>query len=251
MIPNLSLSIDWFDIKVKNAIQSFGADAIMNACVNDVNLTACGLVHRNAAGSLWLTSDGYITDLRTNIGGVKTRGFEFNGNWAHEVGNLGRVSVNLVGTLLDRYTVDNGLTATYNCVGYYGASCGNPLPKWRHKARVGFNLKNGMGVSAQWRYMGAVDVDYKNPSSTLAGSYYAFGSHIGAQSYFDLNVNATLFNHINWRLGVNNVFDKTPPLVTSAAKASACAGTVCNGNTYPGPYDGLGRYIYTGVTLDF
>ena len=56
------------------------------------------------------------------------------------------------------------------------------------------------------------------------------------------------------RLGVNNLLDKEPPLVTSGSGRfgqSACAGVVCNGNTYPGSYDSLGRYLYAGVTLDF
>jgi hypothetical protein len=31
----------------------------------------------------------------------------------------------------------------------------------------------------------------------------------------------------------------------------ACAVATCNGNTYGGAYDALGRYIYAGATLNF
>ena len=75
----------------------------------------------------------------------------------------------------------------------------------------------------------------------------------GAQSYFDLNLTAKVGRNFSWQLGVNNIFDREPPLAHSgsgAFGASAC-GALCNGNTYPGTYDSLGRYIYTGVTLDF
>lgn len=259
MIPGLSLSADWYDIKITSAIQGYGADAILNACVNGTtSLTsvsaACGLIHRNPAGSLWLTSDGYVSDLPQNVGGFRTRGIEFNGNYSHEIGSLGTFSINMVGTLLDKYEIDNGLTALYNCAGYYGPTCGGPAPKWRHKLRVSMNTKMGIGVSAQWRYFGPVDVEYKNSSTSLSGGFYNFGSRIPAQSYFDLSLTANVGKSLQWRLGVNNLLDKEPPLVTSgsgAFGASACAGTVCNGNTYPGTYDALGRYIYTGVTLDF
>ncbi len=253
-VRNLSLSVDYYDIKVKGAIQGFGSDAILASCVNDVNAFACGLIHRNAAGSLWLTSDGFVQNLPTNIGGVQTKGWDFNFNYALEVGKMGRVSASLVGTALTSYKVDNGLTALYDCAGYYGPTCGVPQPKWRHKARLTWAMPNGITLSGQWRFYGGVDVEYKNPSASLNSNYYNFNSHIGSQSYFDLSLTARIGNHYTWRLGATNLFDKEPPLVTSgsgAFGASACSGTYCNGNTYPGVYDSLGRYIYTGITLDF
>ncbi|MCJ2177235.1 TonB-dependent receptor domain-containing protein [Novosphingobium album (ex Hu et al. 2023)] len=255
-IPRFNLSIDFFDIKVKNAIQGYGADAILASCVNDVNLDACALVQRNAAGSLWLSSDGYVLDTPQNVGGVKTRGYEFNGNWSTEIGNAGTLSLNLVGTLLDRYIVNDGLNAPYDCAGLYGATCGSsaatPLPKWRHKARMTFRTASGLGVSLQWRHLNSVKVEYTSSSPVLASTrdtrdLNELDYKIGAQDYFDLTATWDIGDHLQWRLGVNNMFDRQPPLVTS----NACASTVCNGNTYPGTYDALGRYIFTGVTMNF
>ena len=253
MIPNLSISVDYYDIKIRKAIQGYGADAILNACTTTVNPVACGLIHRNPAGSLWLTSDGYVSDLPTNVGGFRTRGIEFNGNWSHQLGGLGTFSVNFIGTKLDKYEIDNGLTEVYNCAGFYGPTCGGPAPKFRSKLRMGLTTKMGLGFSAQWRYFGAVDIEYKNPSASLKGDFYNFASHIPSQSYFDLSMTAHVGGHFEWRLGVNNLLDRQPPLVSSGSGrfgASSCGG-FCNGNTYPGTYDPLGRYVYTGVTLDF
>jgi iron complex outermembrane receptor protein len=260
VIPGLSFSVDWYDIKIENAIQGYGADAILNACNASTSLAnalanpACALINRNAAGSLWLTSDGFVEDLPTNVGGFRTRGLEFNGNYTQELGGLGSINLNFIGTKLDKYEIDNGLTELYNCAGYYGTTCGAPAPKWRHKLRATFNTKMGISLSGQWRYFGPVDIDFKNPSASLAGNYYNFSSTIPSQSYFDLSMTANVGRNFSWRIGVNNLLDKEPPLVTSgsgAFGASACAGVACNGNTYPGTYDALGRYIYTGVTLDF
>jgi len=252
-IPGFNLTVDWFDIKIKKAIQGFGADAILTACTSG-NLTACGLVHRDPAGSLWLTSNGYVEDLQTNVGSFSTRGLEVNGNYSREIGNAGTMSLSLIGTLLDSYKVDNGLTQIYDCAGYFGPTCGTPAPKWRHKARLSFNASNGLGASLQWRYFGSVDTEYKNSSQTLNGNFYNFNSSIAAQSYFDLALTAKVGDKFRFQFGVNNVLDRQPPLVHSGSGtfgASNCASVVCNGNSYPGTYDSLGRYIYSGITLDF
>ncbi|MEQ1497688.1 MAG: TonB-dependent receptor [Novosphingobium sp.] len=257
VIPGLSLSIDWYDIEIKNAIQGYGADAILNACGASTSLAnalanpACALINRNAAGSLWLTSDGYVTDLPQNVGGMRTRGLEFNGSYTTEIGGMGTLNLNFVGTRLEKFETDNGLTELYNCAGYYGTTCGGPAPKWRHKLRMTLNTKMGISLSGQWRYFGPVDVDYKNPSSSLSGNYYNFSSTIQSQSYFDLSMTANVGRNFSWRLGVNNLLDKEPPLVTSGSGAFGASAGGSNGNTYPGTYDALGRYIYTGVTLDF
>ncbi|KRB83093.1 TonB-dependent receptor [Sphingomonas sp. Root710] len=253
VIPNFSLSVDYFDIKVTDFIQGFGADAIQASCVNDNNLDACALIHRNPAGSLWLTPDGFVDDLSLNVGGIRTKGYEINANYAHDIG-AGRLSLRLFGTLLDSYEVDNGLTDLYDCKGYYGPTCGNPLPKWRHTARATYQMENGIGVSLNWRYLSSVKVEYANPSTSLAGPFYDFDAKIKAQSYFDLAFTVDIGNKFTWRIGANNIMDKQPPLVASGSGnfgASACASVACNGNTYPGTYDVLGRYLYTGITLNF
>ena len=123
-------------IKLRDAIQGFGADAILNACGTSTGLTAatglspaCSLIHRDPAGSLWLTSNGYVDDTPVNVGGLRTRGLEFNGGYNHEFDGIGTVSLSMVGTLLDKYETDNGLTEVYDCAGLYGPTCGSaPSP---------------------------------------------------------------------------------------------------------------------------
>ena len=253
LIPAFSLSVDWFDIKVRNAIESFGANAIMTACMGG-NTTACGLIHRDPGGSLWLTPGGYVADLPTNIGAVETSGFDFNAAYARRLGRIGTLSLDLVGTLLDKARTSNGLSAPYDCAGYYGPTCGTPAPHWRHQARATLSGPSRWTASLQWRYIGPVVIEYLNPSATLAGNAFTFGSRIPGQSYFDLALSKGLGRHLLLRAGVNNLFDKDPPLFASGAAdygASGCAPVVCNGNTYPGTYDALGRYIYTALSLDF
>jgi iron complex outermembrane recepter protein len=246
---------------VDKAIQGFGADAILSSCTNDLNPLACGLIKRNPVnGSIWLTSDGYVADLPTNIGGLRTKGIDFNASYGTEIGKLGSLSLSMVGTYLDSFMVDNGLTTPYDCVGLYGPTCSvrtgtpsAPSPKWRHKARVSWAMPNGFGLSLQWRYFGAVSLDLADANGSISGPFDAFSQHIKAQNYFDLAASAKLGDQFAFRIGVNNLLDRQPPLTTSGrpdGTRSTCASG-CNGNTYPAVYDALGRYIYAGITLDF
>jgi outer membrane receptor protein involved in Fe transport len=109
------------------------------------------------------------------------------------------------------------------------------------------------------RYFGKVKADSLSSNPSLAfdpdtGAVFDPGSHIKAQTYFDLATTYTIGDHYNLRLGVNNIFDKMPPMTTSgntAGGGSDCPAGPCNGNTWPGTYDALGRYLYAGITLDF
>ncbi|PMY59456.1 hypothetical protein C1Y32_32085, partial [Pseudomonas sp. FW126-L8] len=59
-VPGLILSVDYFDIKVKDFIGGVGADTIINLCVYQNQY--CSQVHRDSFGSLWITPQGYIQD---------------------------------------------------------------------------------------------------------------------------------------------------------------------------------------------
>ena len=261
-LPRFAATVDYYDIEVKGAIQGFGADAILNNCVNNTTASSvapsCALIHRAPGGSLWLSSSGYVIDLPQNVGSVATKGFDGNVSYSYRLGSIGTLSASAVGTLLRHYQVNDGLNPEYDCAGYYGATCGNPLPKWRHKLRIGLQMPNGIGVSAQWRYIGKVsnegfsnDDVLNNPGVNPGPTNSAplLNGHVPAQNYFDLAGTFTVGDHYNFRLGVNNVLDRNPPLFSSSF--GSCAAVVCNGNSYPGVYDILGRYIFAGATLNF
>lgn len=268
IIPNFALTVDYFNIKIDNAIRSFGADAILQDFVANATATftpeSCSLVHRDTAGSLWLTPGGFVTDLPGNVGSVKTRGIEFDATYRHDVWNFGSVSASFTGTQLLAYDVNNGLTEPYDCAGFYGPTCsgggttdaGAPLSKWRHKARLTYNTNVNLSFSAQWRFVGPVSAETLNPSSTLAAANrFDPGLRISGQSYFDLVASYVWKDKYSLRFGVNNVLDKQPPFVTSGngnrPGSNLCPTGPCNGNTYPATYDALGRYLYVNATLNF
>ncbi len=268
VIEGLALTVDYYNIKVDDAINGFGADAILADCVANATATftpsSCSLVHRDPGGSIWLTSGGYVENLPGNVGSVQTKGIEVSAAYSHDIGKFGGLEASFQGTRLLAYDVDNGLTAPYDCAGLYGPTCsaggttgsGAPLPEWRHKARLTYKTPFELALSAQWRYIGSVVAETTSANPTLNGAFnFDPGLKIGAQSYFDLVAAYSYNDRYTVRLGVNNLLDKQPPFVTSGnggrPGSNLCPTGPCNGNTYPATYDALGRFLFLNVTLDF
>ncbi|MBD3729029.1 MAG: TonB-dependent receptor [Sphingomonadales bacterium] len=258
-IPGFVASVDYFNIKVADAIQGFGQDTILGLCTSGAEPSFCQYIHRDGSGSIWRSSGGYVEDIATNVGGVKTSGIDINASYSREIGNAGRVSLNFVGTYLDKKITDTGIPSagSYDCAGLYGNVCGTPNPKWRHQARLSFDMPNGFGASLRWRYFSSVTLDAldanpnlndTSPRGPAPGGVARPGvAGFGSVSYFDLALTWEVGDHYNFRIGANNLLDKAPPTTGS----QACPAGPCNGNVYAQVYDALGRYIYAGVTLEF
>jgi iron complex outermembrane recepter protein len=250
-IRGLSITVDYFHIKVKNQIGTYGADSILSACVNQ-NLL-CNLVHRDSAGSLYNSTDGYVIDHNANAGTMLTSGIDFGAAYTHRFEGLGTLGLNFQGTWLDKLSLDTTGATKFDCVGYYGTICsatsayGSPAPAWRHKLRLSWTLPDGISLSTAWRYYGSVKVQTTSDNPNLSGPVNGFDEKIKAQNYFDLAATAKVGEHYSVRMGVNNVLDKRPPIIAG----DDLPGTTGNGNTFPQVYDALGRYLYVGATMQF
>ncbi len=244
-VPGLTATIDYFDIKVNGVIGPVGANNVMTQC-GAGNLTACGLIHRAAGtGSLWLTPSGYVSDLNENAGEQSTKGVDLQVNYHWDWDSMGwseygSMDFNLIGTWLDEYNVPTGPTTTAACAGLYGPNCGVPRPEWRHKFRATWNTPWDIKASATWRHIASVDADPGHAGGTL-------DDPLAARDYFDLAATWRLSDRWEFRGGVNNVFDKDPPLIGSGNLAAL----YLNGNTAPLVYDALGRFIFFGVTTNW
>jgi outer membrane receptor protein involved in Fe transport len=246
-LRGFSATVDYFDIKVKNLIATYGADNILNQCLGG-NSTFCGLIHRDSNGSLWLSPNGYVVDTNVNIGGLRTKGIDVAASYSQDIGKLGSLGFQLNGTWLDslKTTLFGGVS--YNCAGFYGVTCGTPSPKWRHTARLTWTLPSGPSLSLRWRYIGHTKIDYlsSDPDLANANAVNPGSAKIKAYNYFDLTAQMPIANKYTFTVGVQNIFDKSPPLIGTDSLPAVFG----NGNTFPQVYDALGRYLYVGVTLD-
>ncbi|HSY44884.1 MAG TPA: TonB-dependent receptor [Steroidobacteraceae bacterium] len=257
VVPNLTFSADYFNIKIKDVIGALGGNTILLDCLATMQPTFCSLVHRDAAGSLWKTLGGYIEDTTVNAGEYATKGIDFKSSYRQPLPALGSLLFSLEGTRLQSIAVTPvpGF-GSYDCVGYFGNSCGAADPKWRWVFNAGWSTPwDGLDLNLRWRYIGEQDSEQTSSNSFLAGTPYTALSHIPAYNYIDLTGTFNVYKNIRLELGVNNLFDKAPPLIVggdcSTGSGFAGGGANCNGNTYPGVYDALGRYLFATITAQF
>ena len=255
-IPNFTTSIDYFQIGIQGDITTVGGGVILQQCLTGGSPLYCDLIHRNATGSLWNSESGYVTDTTINVGSQSTKGFDLKSNYRLPLPTLGSVSFSLDSTrTLQLITQPLTGGPTYDCVGYEGQTCGAGQPKWRSVFSTTWSTPwSGLDLTMRWRYIGAVASDTSSPNPILnKGLPVPPGSNIPSFSYIDLSAAISLSKIVRLQAGVNNVLDKDPPLITGSdcAAVSGTPGAACNGNTWPGSYDSLGRYLYAHVTVQF
>ena len=242
--PGLSMSLDYFDIDVKDLISTFGSANTLDACYKFGDQAACGRIHRNPSnGALWLGT-GNVDDLNINIGGLETSGVDLNLNYTGvDIGGWGSLTFNLTGTYLIELISDPGGAGfpPFDCAGLHAGACDSSLttaanPELRTRFRIGWETPWNVDFALTHRYISAVDQE--------GAAADRIDRHFGAESYFDLFGSWNVTDMANVRLGINNVLDNDPQI-------NASVGTTGNGNTYPQVYEALGRYIFGGVTVKF
>ncbi len=254
-LSGLLISADYFNIKVKEAVGGIGAQVIIDQCIATNDPFFCGKIKRDtrtgpSAGFLWTDGGGFVDDRTTNTGSLSTSGIDVNADYRVNLGE-NKVRWQFVGTWV-KSLVSQPLTNgfDYDCAGYYGITCGNPNPEYRFNTNVKFTTADNIGFTVRWRYFSGVTVDTLSPdvdlNPTSAKATGNIDEKIPAYNYFDLLFSLPIKDTATLRIGVNNVFDKDPPLISQSN-----LGGFGNGNTFPGTYDQLGRYVFVNLTADF
>ncbi|GLP95769.1 TonB-dependent receptor domain-containing protein [Paraferrimonas sedimenticola] len=231
-----NFAVDYWDIQMSNVIGTAGSSLILENCAKSGNASFCGNVNRNAAGSLWIGEEGYVINLTDNLGGRHWRGVDISANYSVEVGG-GTISAALNGVtnMKKEYEPISDLPEfNYDCSGKISESC-FAQPKWRHTLQVSYDRDSWWAVTGKWRHYGKVN--YEGGTDKLAEG------GIKAQNYFDLVGQFYAGENVTFQLGVNNLFDKEPPLVGNTLSTNA--------NAVASFYDTLGRFLHARVTLTF
>lgn len=253
-LRDLSLTVDYFDIKVDDKIDKIDPATTLSKCLATGDPRFCSLITRDRTGSLWLFDNGRIVGTNQNIGSQHTRGVDIGANYALRAGEWGRFGVAFNGTYLDKLTTEEIKgEGSYDCVGYYGANkCESPNPKWRHKLRGTWATPWNVDLALTWRHINAVKLQNLSDNPLLNDGDLSEGHgtnpvdrELGKRDYLDFAATYTYKRNYTLMLGINNVFDRDPPLTSQLATGLG------NGNTYPSTYDALGRRIFLSATARF
>lgn len=261
-IPRLSLSVDYFNIKVTGAITEPTPGDAIAACFGPdeqnppagASLTdACTSIRRDPltgglSGDPNTTPGLYLAT--SNLGRLETSGIDVNLNYDYD---FGPVRLALFGTLTwtDRMRFQATSTSlNRECVGFFSVNCEQPIPEWQWSLRSTFSFES-VDLSVLWRHIDSTqfedgpDALFKGalPASAggLVGRQVNF-NRIRAYDYFDITARVGVSDNLSVVFSVQNLFDKEPPLVGGEAGSTAFN----SGNTFPSTYDALGRrYVAT------
>jgi outer membrane receptor protein involved in Fe transport len=99
-VPGLTLTADWYNINLSNAISTATAQQLVDLCVDQPSLdnVYCDNVTRSGA-------TGYVSDYFVgpqNVAAFRTQGMDVQANYRLDAGSAGIFNLKLVGNYLDR-----------------------------------------------------------------------------------------------------------------------------------------------------
>jgi len=238
-VDGLTVSIDYFNIEVTDAIDTVPQRFTLDQCLATGDAVWCdNVVRAPGSGSLWVGTQGYVVATNTNIGKFEREGVDLQIGYTTPIGDMGDLDFSLVGTaLMTADTQPTPASAVVECKGLWeNGQCVGAFPEWAHTFRTTWATPWDLDVSLMWRYTSAVD-DAGRRGTSGAANWDAY-------NWIDLAATWQVTDSTQLRFGINNVTDEDPPL-------SSDVGTYPgNGNTFPGYYDPMGRYIFMGIALE-
>ena len=102
-LRGMSLRADWYDIRIKNAINTVSAEQLAQLCVDQPSLQnpfCAGIVRNNGGADPGLITS--FTVLPQNVAQFSTAGLDVNFNYRLRTDNLGTFNLSIVGNYLDR-----------------------------------------------------------------------------------------------------------------------------------------------------
>lgn len=255
-LPALSLTATYYRVKIKDTIQPYGPNNILNACYISGDPQFCAKIHRSPLGTV-----SRIDNLETNIGSTTTGGVDLGVDYRDLATSIGHFSFGFQATHVINYTERLPLAGgvqTVNLVGVERAGFTMPLsiPAWKANLTVGWRLADW---SASWQvhYISAL---MESCSDSFDGTPESL-TNLGLCNRPDLANNSLSMNRmaptvwhdaqvvyhgpfkIDYTFGINNIFDKPPPRETQPIEDLAFD---------PTQYEALmGRFFYARIGITF
>lgn len=225
-MPGTTLSFDWYDIEIENAINTPEAEEVAELCVDNPTLD-----NPYCSGIVRDEESGFITGFAVrpdNVASFRTAGLDMTLHWTHSIQGAGDFQVQLVGGYLDRLEfvpvpgaeVDNDLKEQY-------------FPKF--SATLDVSWERGpltLAYGVNWfsktdrftRETLAGDPDYSDPRFF----------HVKEKWDHEISGSYDITESIKIYAGVNNLLDQKPAFGYSSYPISA-----------------MGRYYYAGARMNF
>ncbi len=249
-LPGFSFSADYWDIKIKGAIEVLSSQSTIDLCFQGAT-NLCPRITRNAAGVIV-----QVSRKPFNLAVNHARGYDFESSYRFNIGDVvdgwdGDVAIHGTATHYVRNFTDNGIDAPVDTA---GQNSGGSPPDWRYQVSASWDtdvIRTSLtmrGVSSGTYNNAWIECDSGCPLSTIANRTVAVGdNHIEGAIYWDASftykfgmgddVNAEAF------LNIQNIANSDPVVVAPLSTGSAYWTPVANSSLY----DTLGRVFRAGV----
>ncbi len=249
-------SIDYYNIKVKDAILTPDPNSVLAGCFNYSGVNS-GFAASNANCQALVRSGTTLVGLTNpvagsggnfqvnNTGYLKTSGID--AQIAFQVNPFNGLKANFdlyVNYLIDWKQRDPlpGLpTIDYaGTIGYFGqgqsAGGGATFPRWKGYLNSTFTLDDGISLNLRTRYIHKM----KNRAAVQYVGEDAAFTGVPTVWYFDGSIAFNVEN-MTLRVGATNLFNKQPPVYSPNYQSG----------TDPSTYDVIGRRFFVNATLGF
>ena len=233
---NFTVSVDYFDIDIEDAVAAFGGTAqnVLNICFDPADPAGgaggdfCNVISRFGDGSI-----ESISLSSQNVGNTTLAGFDIAANYSTQLFG-GDFTVRYLGTVTDEsdFIAFEG-AEVIECAGRFGDVCGEPVPEYKHRLTFGWAGEKFSG-QLLWRHVGSTDDDND-------GNLFAVES-IDSEDYFDLSGAYDFNERYSLTFGIDNLFDTAPPILGGNAEQA---------NTFPATFDVFGRTFFAKFNARF
>jgi len=249
-VQGLDLSVDWWNIKIEDAIDALTAQETLDACYRIGNPEYCAKIERDP-------NTGIISNLLAvaeNVASMRVEGYDIALSYRLPESAWGNFSLISDSTYVTDYYIDNVVTLGTNRVGNYRG--GSALENyWRLRSTLALAWEYGdFGATAGLRY-------FSRQNETCDGSNFADPANfdlicsdpdrvvdsgpaprnkIPSVTYTDIAGYVNTPWNARVTLGINNAFDRDPPF-----SATTFA------NSFDPQYEVPGRFLYMRYTQKF
>lgn len=260
-LKNFDFTIDYFNIKIADAIVAVPRNFILSQCYQEGNENLCQFITRrpadagaNSAGSL-----DFVNATSNNSGGLKTTGLDVTASYRQNLESIGLGGI-----------FNASVQWTHVFKGYVIPLPGEPKDDFNREVGASRNKVYGsitytlgdVGVNLRGNYIGPAFLD--DQFLTQFTEFDADGEEIlvdgepiflkprdkrgriGSKFYTDMQIRFTPGDHLEFYVGANNLFNVSPPPVISGLP-----GNTTGAETDAGTYDPIGRRFYAGARIKF
>jgi iron complex outermembrane recepter protein len=249
-LHSLTATVDYYKISITDTIGVIDSVTVYQNCFNyngvsnpnyDPNNAFCQLIGRQTTNG----GRAYTSALYSNLGTLDTSGLDYTFNWKAALADMfghdlpGTLGFNVSGTWLMSFKQQTAPSAAVVQLAGTGGTTGSSYFSYRTFTGLSYEV-GPASVELQWTHLPTIEnsIAASQPNTTVQP----------ARQYnlFNLSAGYEFTQKFSMRFGVDNLFDRQPPVVGAQPGITDGAGS-----TNASVYDVLGRRYYLSVKAKF